>query len=203
MFCSAVSRRKRGRIGTENKLLTCSLSLFHVSVYLSSTILCPFTIPPFSAAASSFTVSSTFPSTVLILLLQCADLLIIPMPLPCFCHFSGFLPTDPTGQLTVTASPVKWPVFSSFGKKKKILFSMLKLSLKKDKLRMSDLLSFLVLYVLLAISTFTVGSLCYQCHPFSNTLYSSSFLCLQSPALLLWNVLLPSTPWALLLRYNP
>lgn len=119
MFCSAVSRRKRGRIGTENKLLTCSLSLFHVSVYLSSTILCPFTIPPFSAAASSFTVSSTFPSTVLILLLQCADLLIIPMPLPCFCHFSGFLPTDPTGQLTVTASPVKWPVFSSFGKKKK------------------------------------------------------------------------------------
>lgn len=68
--------------------------------------------------------------------------------------------------------------------KKNILFSMLKLSLKKDKLRMSDLLSFLVLYVLLAISTFTVGSLCYQCHPFSNTLYSSSFLCLQSPALL-------------------
>lgn len=127
-FCSAVSRGRMEGMhteGTENKLLTCRFFDYFMlpSVFPQSS--CLFTVCcPFSAAASpsllllpSFLLFSVWFSFPLAFLpISSADLLIVPMPLSCFCHFSSFLPTDPTGQLTV-ADICEVTSFCSFGKK--------------------------------------------------------------------------------------
>lgn len=106
------------------------------------------------------------------------------MPLSCFCYFSSFLPTDPTGQLTA-ADTCEVTSFCSFGKKAVAVLHAQTVTEKKSGVGRSDLSCSLARHMLLVISARSAGSLCYQCHPLPNTLSSSSIKFPQSPALLL------------------
>lgn len=109
LFSSGAGCAYRGK--PQSKLLTCTVSDYFCCCppfcYYS---LCFYNLFPLFSCSFPLPISPTFLSAVqsLTLLpssfsphLLSTDLLIIPMPPSCFCHFSSFPPTGPAAQFTI------------------------------------------------------------------------------------------------------